>query len=395
MSKINLAPKDECTGCAACHDICPVECISMTRPADSLHKFPQINRNVCIECGKCVGTCPILSPISNKVPFNQKYFAAWSEDDSQRKQSTSGGVGAAITTWGIQNGYYICGSSFNSEWQLQHCLTNEEKEADKFRQSKYLQSDTSSVFKEIISVLKAGNKVIFIGTPCQVNGLIKVCPDTLKDQVITVDIICHGVNSPKVWHDYVDYLERWQDSQLTKYNFRDKSKGWERSNGTSNLRVSMSFENGHATNERAVYNQFHYWFGQHYILRDACFNCKYRNPDRVSDITIGDFWGINKIISDVDTFKGVSAVITNSQKGLDLIQACGITVKGVESEEAVKVLRGYIEHKHQSQRNQEIEKMHDFENFYLTHSFDESVRTYKAPSKLSFFIMRVKSVLHI
>lgn len=393
MATIELASLSECTGCSACHDVCPKDCILMTRPGDSLHIYPLINRELCIECGKCVRTCPVITSDGNSDDFVQQYYAAWNKSEKQVESSTSGGVGSAISEWGLRHNYIVYGASFDKEWHLSHQGTATFIDSEKFKRSKYLQSDTTGIFTEILYQLRADKKILFIGTPCQIAGLQKVCGVRYRNQLVTVDIICHGVNSPYVWHGYVKYLEGLYNSKLIYYNFRDKSHGWERTSGSPNLRVAMKFANGKEINERAVYNQFHYWFGQHYILREACFNCRYRTKERISDITIGDFWGIDKIIPGIDIKSGVSAVIVNTQMGSSVIDGCDIVKTKVEPIKATNVLKGYIEKRPQSVRENEVSRMKNFTAFFLSNSFELAIKRHKAPTKVSFFFERIKSLL--
>lgn len=394
MGKIELASLSDCTGCSVCHDVCPDQCISMNRGQKSFHKYPNIDTTKCIECGKCMRSCPIISPIDSQSYFKQIYYAAWNRNEQERLSSTSGGIGSALSEWGIKNGYIICGSAFDDNWSLSHKICSSQQGISKFKGSKYLQSNTTGIFNQIFALVKEGKKVIFIGTPCQIAGLLKVC-GRYREQILLVDIICHGVNSPYVWQQYVSYLEGKYHSKLTSYNFRDKSHGWERKNGTPNLRVEMSFENGKKLNERAVYNQFHYWFGQHYILREACFNCMFRTKQRISDITIGDFWGVDKVIPQMDTFNGISVVIANTATGLEVIKLCDVEKEEVNESDAIKVLKGFVEKRPEPVRNLDISKMESFMQYYLSHDFADVLYAYKAPSKAKFFIERIKSLLKI
>lgn len=393
MAKIELASLSECTGCSACHDVCPKDCILMTRPDNSLHIYPLVDSDVCIECGKCMRTCPIISEPEEHIEFNQQYFAAWNRSGEQVDSSTSGGIGSAIAVWGLRNNYIVYGARFDEEWFLSHQGTEKSIDLERFKRSKYLQSETAGIFIEILNQLRANKKVLFIGTPCQIAGLLNVCTGKYRNQLVTVDIICHGVNSPYVWHEYVKYLEEHYDAKLVDYNFRDKSHGWERRNGSPNLRVAMEFANGKKINERAVYNQFHYWFGQHYILREACFNCRFRITERISDITIGDFWGIDKIIPGINIRSGVSVVIVNTQNGFSVIGECDIVKTKVDSNMAISVLKGYVEKRPQSVRNKEVSRMKHFTGFFLSNSFEQTITQYKVPTKVSFFFERVKSLI--
>lgn len=394
MGKIELANRSNCTGCSACSDVCPKNCITF-KAENALQRFPFINESICIECGLCAQTCPQLVPLEIKKDISPKCYAVWNNDNNDRLASTSGGFGASVATWALKNEYYVCGAMFDNDWNLIHKISNDSIEIKQFRQSKYLQSSTEGIFKEVKRYLSAGEKILFIGTPCQVAGLLKVCSNKYKDSLITIDIICHGVNSPIVWKDYVLYLQQTHNSILTKYNFRDKSHGWEKKNGSPNLRVSMEFENGLVINKKSIFNLFHYWFGQHYMLNETCFDCLYRNLNRISDITIGDFWGIQNLIPSADINKGVSAIIVNSQQGQNILDCCDVTSVEVDFNKASAYLRGLVERRSPEYRKNEIRKMKEFTDFYLKMPFKEVSKKYSSPTQLSFFIERVKNLFHI
>lgn len=389
---IKLADISSCTGCAACADVCPKQCITLTTH-DTLHYYPQINQDECIRCGKCMISCPDLNPVETAPDFSQHFYAAWHKDEQERALSTSGGAGAALAEYAVKNGWTICGSVFDDAWNLSHKTGSTLSFLSKLRQSKYLQSDTRGIIHEIEKILAAKDKVLFFGTPCQVAAVRKVIGNT--NNLMTVEIICHGVNSPIVWKDYVKYLENKEQDNLAYYNFRDKSKGWERPKGGPNLTVAMKFGQKSKFIQRARYNLFHFWFGQHYILREACFNCKYRKENRVADIVIGDFWGIEKIMPNADIKKGVSAIITNNGKGENFIKSINCEIQEVDKLKALTQLKGYIERRCENARMQDITKMHGFQSEYLHTSFEDMAKNYAPPTKLSYFIDRVKCFLRI
>lgn len=392
--QIKLAEKDKCTGCSACADICPTN--SITLRTEGLHDFPVI-ADTCIQCGKCMRACPILNKKQAFEISEQKYYCAWNKDDKERQSSTSGGAGSALASWAIRNGYYVCGARFDNNWNLKHEVSNEESIIAGFRGSKYLKSSTEGVLRQIKSIIDEGNKVLFTGTPCQCDAITHYLSDVEKEGLITVSIICHGVNSSLVWKDYVESLEENAHSQLVEYNFRSKSKGWRQDRGGGGkLRVYKRMANGKESDVPSWRNLFHCWFGFHYILRPSCFHCPYRVKQRESDITIGDFWGISKVLPELDAQKGVSVVITSTEKGEQFIRGCNnLHYERVDTAKTESVLKGFVEKRREEQIVSEIEINKKFEQDYTSVGFEEMARRYPAETYLKRIIASLKSRLHI
>lgn len=388
-NEIILASHDMCTGCGACADSCTKNCITMEK-GDSIHLYPVINKDYCVSCGACVKKCPATNHVESNIS-GQKYYMAWHYDDDERKSSTSGGVGLALVERAIEKSWYVCGAAMNDNFELKHILTNDSNEARLLKGSKYLQSDTVGIYKKIRELVDGGESVLFIGTPCQVAGLVKTMPERLMERILTCGIICHGVNSPIVWKEYKNWIEKQNSSKLKEYRFRSKSHGWQKKKGGPNLRVAYSFNNGKSIDQPAWMNLFHSWFGNHYILRPSCLNCVYRRESRNSDITIGDFWGVEKISHNVDTFNGVSAVVSSTGKGDIFIKECNhLHVEEVDDREAIKELRGFIENQTYEQRLKQIEREKSFEKEFIEKGFDAMAQKYPPQNYLSRFVYSIK-----
>ena len=386
-----LASPNNCTGCQACVSTCPTNSITMEIGNNSLHVYPVINDKTCINCGKCTKKCPQLqSNIFKNTIEKQKFYCAWSKDSVKRKLSTSGGVASALYEEAVNKGYSIVGAAFDEKWKLGLRLSDDDRIIEKFRGSKYLQSESNDVYNEVLKEIRNGKHVLFVGTPCQIEAVKLIVPICYHEQLITCGIICHGVNSPKVWEDYVAYLERMHKSRLTTYNFRSKAKGW------GKLFVEYSFSNGKKIEEPAWKNIFHVWFGQHYILRESCFHCTYRVENRNSDIVIGDFWGIDKIMPKLDSSEGVSVVVTTSQKGESFVNSCSQIEKiEVNGTEAKKVLKGYLDSQEEDVKVYQIQQNKLFANEYKYHSFSEMIKKHPCPTLVSLLIASLKYHLHI
>lgn len=387
---IKLAPHDKCTGCAACVDACTKQCISLKE--ENLHFFPLINTEECIACGKCMHACPVLQGKQEVgATYKQSYTCAYNTDKETRRQCTSGGVGSAMAQFAIDNGWYICGAAFDDDFNLRHIVGNDEDCVNALRGSKYLQSNTRGIYNKITQLLKDNKKVLFFGTPCQVDALQRYS-NKYKDNLLTVAILCHGVNSPIVWKDYKVELEKKNKSKLQRYNFRTKDLGgWRRQ-----LAIAMKFENGKERREYSYSNQFHVWFGKHYIIRESCFQCAYRVEQRTADITIGDFWGIDSILPQLDTSNGVSVVLCSTQKGACFFSSLDNVVRiDVDQLKTPTVLRGFLDKVKLDAVNQQKECRKEFIDFYKSHSFAKVCSKYPSTSKWQHYVQAIKVRLHI
>lgn len=363
--EIKLADRAECTGCMACHDACSTN--SILTIFDGLHRIPYINADSCIHCGKCQSVCAPLQGLRNNKSseeFSPVYLCAWNEDSNERFNATSGGVGGALAKYAIESGWFVCGAAFDDNWRLSHIISNNASIIDKIRGSKYLQSDTTGCYKEIITLLKQGEKVLFFGTPCQTEAVRRLVTSSLRQNLLTCEIICHGVNSPIVWDGYKNYVENKYKSHLTSYNFRSKSKGW------GKLRVSYSFQNGKKVDEAAFQNIFHSWFGQHYMMRESCFHCKFRTEERYSDIVIGDFWGIETIEPSLDVKDGASVLIVNSENAKQFVSKANLYIKIIDALKAKSVIKGFVDKMPEEVKRMQIDRMKKFSEDYLHHPFE-------------------------
>ena len=383
LNNISIVTHNECTGCKACVAMCPESCISMKQ--DGIFFYPEIDVNRCINCGKCIKICPAQT---NSVPSDDemtisRYYCAWNKDDFQRKTSTSGGVGSAFTQYAIDNGFAVCGVTLTKEAKVKHIISEKAEVVDLIKGSKYVESNIAAdVYQNILSLLKVGKRVLFFGTPCQVSALQNMMPNSLQYLLLTCEIVCHGINSSIVWEDFVEYLQNKYHSVLGEYNFRSKSKGW------GKLRVYAKFENGKYFDEPAWKNEFHVWFGRHYILRPSCQYCKYRKVNRQADITIGDFWGIEKVASDIDTKDGVSVLIARTSKANVFISKVpNLFLKEVDPVATSKVLKGYIEKRTEKKRREEIAASEEFVYKYKEISFEKMMKLYPCPT----FLGRIKN----
>ena len=326
-----LATKEYCTGCAACASACPKGCIAMMADEDGF-LCPAVDAEKCVSCGLCEKSCPIINPL--KTAKNEpKAYAAYSKDEAIRLSSSSGGVFTEIAEAVLQQGGSVYGAAYNGKFDVVHICVENESDLAKLRGAKYAQSDLCGVFVQIKQKLDRGQKVLFSGTPCQVGGL-KAFLHKAYENLLTVDFVCLSVPSPMVWKEYVR-LRAVTDNNGTlpaSINLRSKRTGWSRY-GYSNLFEYSNGTNYGIINADSLYMKL---FGGGYISRESCSQCQFKGYGRVSDLTMGDFWGIWDIAPEMDDNKGTSVVLVQSAKGASIFDqiANRLVVKSVTLEEA-------------------------------------------------------------
>lgn len=304
--------RNSCIGCGACKNACPTECIEMKQDKFGF-LFPEIDDRKCVKCHNCEKVCVAVNNNAEifEAVANTEYYAAWAKAAYMTENATSGGIVSLIISNFQKQGKVYAACFTDGLKKLDHILCDENIPLSNISGSKYLQSNTSNVFKSIKSDLNDNNKVLYIGTPCQVASLKKYLRRKY-DNLFTIDFFCHGVPTPLAWEKYTAYLEKKYNSKLTNYNFRSKKSGWEREC------VCAKFENKKEINQRTYRNALHVWFGNHLTVRDSCFHCKFRRIERVSDITVGDFWHIEDYYPQVPKKQGVSCVLINTTNGKNI-----------------------------------------------------------------------------
>ncbi|MGN1337074.1 MAG: Coenzyme F420 hydrogenase/dehydrogenase, beta subunit C-terminal domain [Candidatus Coprovivens sp.] len=301
-----IIEKNKCTGCSACMNICPKKAITMKKDKEGfLH--PEINQEKCINCGLCKKTCPVLNTKTN--PSINKCYVAYNKDSKVKENSSSGGIFDSIARVVLKDKGLVIGAAFNKDNKLNHIIIEKEKDLDKVKGSKYLQSDLNNVFTTIKENID-DRIVLFVGTPCQVAGL-KAYLKKDYENLICIDLFCHGVPSPKLFDKYVNELEERHNDKLLNYIFRDKSTGWD------NYSNKATFKNKEYK-ELQKDNNYMKLFLLDIALRESCYDCNFKLGNKYSDITLGDFWGVNNYYPEMYNKKGVSAIIINTNKGLDI-----------------------------------------------------------------------------
>lgn len=299
----------ECCGCSACFSVCPVNAIQMKEDEEGF-QYPHIDRIICVGCGRCEQVCQLKSKTEYNEPIS--IFAARNKSAENRLSGSSGGIFSLLAGYMESQGSVIYGAAFDSDFSVVHKRAAEKGEWTQFCKSKYVQSITGNIYASVKNDLEKGKPVLFTGTPCQIEGLNRYLSETDTQKLLTCDVICHGVPSPKIWHDWLDEIRKKTGKNIGRINFRDKGKtGWHHSSLTvSNPEGDVLSSGTHSDNS---YSKMYF---QHLIVRPSCHKCPYAGFKRAADLTLGDFWGIEKEFPDFDDDKGTSLVLCNSQKGL-------------------------------------------------------------------------------
>lgn len=306
----NYLDKSKCCGCEACKAICPKKAISMEEDEKGF-AYPKINKDVCIDCGQCVEVCNFRK--FNAFNGEPLAFAARHKNKKEIESSRSGAIFIALSDYVLNKGGAVCGCELLKDNTVVHSIKFNKNEVDKFKGSKYVQSNMNSVFPQCENILKEGKWLLFSGTGCQVHGLISYLGlrKINREKLITLDIVCHGVPSPKVWKNYVDAISKKEKDTLINVNFRDKSIfGWKEH------KESYTFKNGKIKTS----NDWARVYYSHNMFRDCCYECPYTTPSRMSDFTVADCWGIEKVAPRFNDDKGVSLLIVQSERAFKIFK---------------------------------------------------------------------------
>ena len=309
-------PVQNCSSCAACANVCARNAVSMQLDAEGFYR-PVIDAEKCVQCGACERVCPWNKPVENPnvADVSPKTVAAYAKDESVRLQSSSGGIFTVLAERVLDDGGVVVGVSQTASTRFGHIVVENKADLAKLRGSKYVQADVGLVYREVRGLLKAGRKVLFSGTPCQVAGLYAVLGSAASADLFTVDIVCHGTPSVKVFEKYVRDMEKTGDSALDGINFRDKSEGW------SGYALLHRFRSGKSVSVHHGRSKYMRLFLSRICQNVSCAECHYRKLPRISDITLGDYWGISKYHPEMNDNKGTSVVLLNTTPGSMLFES--------------------------------------------------------------------------
>lgn len=308
--------KEDCCGCSACFSVCPKQAITMV-PDEEGFLYPAIDQSRCIDCHKCTSICPITYKGNYKLNDMPHFYAAHHKSQEVLRKSTSGGAFTAISNAVLHLGGVIYGADFDQNFHVIHKRAETYEERDRMRISKYVQSDMRNTFMQIKSDLKDGRTVLFTGTPCQNAGLRGfIGNSSLSKKLYLCDIICYSIPSPLIWDDYKHFLEKESGGNITNIQFRSKKYGWSRKNSKKGFLFTT--DNSPEILEDNRFYQLFFKAGT--INRPSCSQCRFTDIHRVSDITIADYWGIEKYSPEWFSPLGVSLILVNSSKGRSLLE---------------------------------------------------------------------------
>ena len=377
---IKILDPEKCCGCTACAAVCTHNAITMQ--ADALgFLYPVVDEGKCTNCGLCEKVCAFNDNYDKSLNLKQPTaFGARHKNMDEVATSRSGAAFIAISDYILENSGIVYGAGYTDHFRVVHKRATTKEQRNEFKGSKYVQSDLTGIFRQVKEDLRNGNTVLFSGTPCQTAGLNSFVGNKLRNNLILIDIVCHGVPAPYIWRDYLLYLEKKRNNTICNVNFRDKNKfGW------TAHRESFKIKN---IDERVYPQTYSYIFKKAITFRHSCGTCKYTNLQRPSDITIADFWGWEKTDPNINADdKGLSLVLCNTEKGNTLFDIVKERMTVIPAE-LDKCMQPNLQHP------TEIHPQRmDFERDYARKGFEYAMKKYGDLSwryKSKVYIARIK-----
>lgn len=319
IEKMIREDRADCCGCTSCWNACPTGALDMVEDAEGF-LYPKVNTSKCVECELCSQSCPSLHYNAEMTPvFKTEAFAAINPDEAVRKKSSSGGIFYLLAEYVLKHNGVVFGAGFNSEWEVCHYPVNTIEKLNLLQGSKYVQSRIGDTFRKVRNELLQGKLVLFSGTPCQCTGLTQYLQRDYEN-LLLVDFICHGVPSPRVWRDYVVCrVGEGGRKEISEISFRNKNLSWERYLLTFRLRKVNKY-----LAADLHHDLFLKGFLQNLYLRPSCHHCKFCTDDRVSDITLADYWGVAQDLPEMYDGKGTSVCFLHSEKAKAIFLTLGI-----------------------------------------------------------------------
>ena len=312
-----------------------MNCIIMHEDGEGF-LYPTINNSLCIHCGLCENVCPFQHPLDERVPLSS--FAAFADNEIIRKNSSSGGIFSSIARYVFDKGGVVFGAMFDENWNVIHGSAENDIELERLIGSKYVQSNLEDCFHKVTDYLQQNRFVLFSGTPCQIAGLNHYLGKEY-DRLLTIDVVCHGVPSPRVWRWYLDKVKKISRFTISKISFRNKDKGWR------NYSIVFDyFQSGINVVDSSTHRDDPYMkaFLSNKTLRPSCYFCQAKSVRSHSDITLADFWNVEKVLDINDDDKGVSLVLVNTLKGDSILHSLDkCTLKSICFEQAIHYNRAW------------------------------------------------------
>lgn len=333
-----LAQKNHCSGCSACHDACPKGAIAMIADKEGF-LYPQIDESKCVNCGFCARACPSMNRPDPRKPL--AVYAAKAKDTALRLTSSSGGIFSLLARQILAKGGKVFGAAFDKrDWSVEHIGVFDEAGLAELRGSKYVQSRTAGIYREVKASLEANLPVLFTGTPCQIAALrayLNLQPSTSTSILYLVDVVCHGAPNPMVWQKYLDWQCETASAQgrgsapaegrnIRRISFRQKNSGWKR------YSLSLRFANDKEYLRQFPDDPYMRAFLNELCNRQSCHDCQVRELRSGSDLTIADFWGVENVMPNFDDDRGTSLVLANTEKGAALLSSVEESVSIVDSD---------------------------------------------------------------
>lgn len=378
---IRLNTKADCCGCTACASICSHNAIKMIEDEEGF-LYPVIDSNNCIECGACEKACPVIFRDKGKFQLvQQSLYVCHHKNEEIWQSSSSGGIFTALSDYVFSNGGVVYGAMYDENFAVVHGAAENEYEAIKFRGSKYSQSDLTGVYTDIKQRLKTDQLVLFSGTPCQVEGLRSFLRKPYPN-LITVDLLCHCVPSPKVFRDYITFLKKKYKSDIAAINMKDKTNGWT----NQSLRLTLADGTTRFGEENTrLWNKLFY---SHTIARPSCHSCRFSNINRPGDITIGDYWGIENVHPEYFDKRGISLLITNTPQGEKIFEAIKHSLVYIQSDISKALTSKYV----YATKPSPIRAQ--FWNYYLCHGFENTIKKYYDYGEWNAFKRNFRDKVH-
>lgn len=377
---------DKCAGCYACANICPKKCISMKYNEQGI-LLPSIDQEKCVDCKACQKVCPVNQPVEKRKAT--KAFAAWHLDETTRRKSASGGAAMAFYETMLEKNGICFGTRFDKNLDLVIQSATSREEVHTFKGSKYVQAMVGDSFSKAKEYLDEGKEVLYIGTPCQIAGLLKYLRKDY-DNLITIDLVCHGVPSMAYLKDHVETLKMQLDQNIDNISFRN----------------GYLYELALYSNQEKIYakerflDSYLVGFTNGLFMRPNCYTCTYACDERVSDITIGDFWGLgNEAPCDFELGEGISLIIPNTEKGSAFVELASDKLS-IHERPVSEAIHGNTQLMHPSEQNVNHES---FLKMYQEKGFDEAaweytkteIGEYKKKLKKKFLLRCIKKMKKI